>query len=222
MATRRIGFLPLIFAALLLIPGTVPATAADISFGIPGWSGNNPGVVSSAGGGAPLVGTNILVDSFTVSGTTFYFSALNGSPAYLNFTTGNFELDDGNYNWYWSGGGSISLDWPNYGNLFNGSFLTAKVSSFEGDLAYDLNATFADTKNGDFLALTGLPDVPYTGSMNLTWWGWLSPESGGGTYFIIPSSIANEPVPEPGTIALLGSGLVGLSAWGRKRFRKAP
>jgi hypothetical protein len=39
----------------------------------------------------------------------------------------------------------------------------------------------------------------------------------GGSLFLVGGPT---PVPEPGTMMLLGSGLIGLAAWGRKKFRK--
>jgi hypothetical protein len=39
-------------------------------------------------------------------------------------------------------------------------------------------------------------------------------------YFQYGTSLASTPVPEPGTMILLGTGLIGLAGYGRKRFRK--
>ena len=37
---------------------------------------------------------------------------------------------------------------------------------------------------------------------------------------VVDQGYSTAPVPEPGTMMLLGSGLVGLAGWGRKKFRK--
>jgi len=46
------------------------------------------------------------------------------------------------------------------------------------------------------------------------------PASGDSDFDDIVAAMAPSPVPEPGTILLLGIGLIGLAGWGRKKFKK--
>ncbi len=55
-----------------------------------------------------------------------------------------------------------------------------------------------------------------SGALGGNWWNDIQ----NGTVVLAFGSPTTTPVPEPGTMMLLGGGLVGLAAWGRKRFHK--
>lgn len=102
--------------------------------------------------------------------------------------------------------GLFDLKFPSTGNLGN-------VSSFSGNLALagiDLDAAdfqFTDSTGKLFAAA----HIGMFGCNNSIWVGNSSPSTTQGT----PSGA--QPVPEPGTIMLMGAGLAGLGFWGRKR-----
>ena len=224
-------WLPPIFITLITILGLslspLLAQAAPIlDFGI---IAPTSGTISYAGGTSPLVGSEISVDNVVGLGTPLNAGIAQAcADCFLNFTTGNFISSDPTTLTFGAGGSisltgaipSLSID-PGT-TLLNGFFSTNPIVMSLGEFKL-AGGGFADTKNQTLTNFFGLPNGSFTGGLHVSFQAPGIPPSEFDSTVVLSGGVANSPVPgtpEPGTLLLIGSGLVGIGVGARRRNRR--
>jgi hypothetical protein len=190
------------------------------------------GVITYPTAGGNLAGLGIRVDTVT-NGTTQY-GLINGV---LRFSTGVLTSTTSN-TWNFGGGNNTLIqlrggvdvngngvidsgEIPTSTMLMAGKFGNATVLAV-GDVFKIAAASFIDQKNEDLLELYGIDTgIPYwAGNFNLSFNASGSPPSTFTSSEVLSGDVVNNPVPEPATMLLLGSGLLGMGVYARRRFAK--
>lgn len=210
--------------AFALAPPPAHATP-ELDFNI---SAHSPSVgsINYAGGANPLVGAGILVDTVTGLDTPFNSGAiLTLANAILSFTSGNLVSFTAN-EWDFAGGGNIQIvgDIPALGlvgaTLLSGSFTHAMVTDVAGTFKVSITS-FIDQKDPTLVNFYFGNFAPpgFNGHFNLafTTLGADPPPAAFTTDQMLSGDVINDPVPEPASLLLLGSGLAAAGWWRRRK-----
>ena len=198
----------IVLMALLALALPVAAFAGSVDFS------NSGGTLTGSSTGLTLAGSELIQ-------ATGLGSGVPGALGTVSFSTGSFISTVGSVSSF-NGGGSFVITGNGTNGLPSGAIFTGTFSSPVTLTLIHMGPNGSDTYSvGGSVSGTWFAGGIATGVTNQTWLGTFTTGKNGfmGSATLGSGETIVSTIPEPGTLALLGTGMVGLAGVIRKRLK---